>query len=558
MNFKDFLEAMQAIEGDRNISKEVVLDALQEALAKAYRKHIEIPDALVSVTIDEKTGEVCLYQQYAVVENVEDEELEITLEDAQKHNQDLQIGDLYNVKVSIDDLGRAAALLAKNVMKQKIREAEKQGVYDEYIDKLDEMVMGVVESVEEKFIVVNLGKTLAMMPKAAQMPNENYREGQKLRLVITEVSKDTKGAQVLVSRADAKLVKRLFEKEVPEIYQGIVEIKAIAREAGERTKMAVHSKREDVDPIGACIGPRGSRVQVVIEELKGEKIDIFEWSENITELIKNALSPAQILAVVPTAEKRGLLVVVEDNQLSLAIGKKGKNARLAVRLTGMRIDIKSRTEVETQGINWKKLMQDYALEQESKILEKKAAKLAEEKAREAANAPIVEIVPETVAEIVEAPVKEVVKETVRPISTFRTEPVPRTVEPRRTEVKTPEVKVPEVKIPEVEKPIKVKAVKKELKERKGFVSKLEVYADAPKVLEKKEKDFKKKPFVKETEERRVKSSVIRKDKDYTIAPVYSEAELEEIKKAQELETKKTWYEEEVDFDEFEAYYDKEE
>lgn len=558
MNFKDFLEAMQAIEGDRNISKEVVLDALQEALAKAYRKHIEIPDALVSVTIDEKTGEVCLYQQYAVVENVEDEELEITLEDAQKHNQDLQIGDLYNVKVSIDDLGRAAALLAKNVMKQKIREAEKQGVYDEYIDKLDEMVMGVVESVEEKFIVVNLGKTLAMMPKAAQMPNENYREGQKLRLVITEVSKDTKGAQVLVSRADAKLVKRLFEKEVPEIYQGIVEIKAIAREAGERTKMAVHSKREDVDPIGACIGPRGSRVQVVIEELKGEKIDIFEWSENITELIKNALSPAQILAVVPTAEKRGLLVVVEDNQLSLAIGKKGKNARLAVRLTGMRIDIKSRTEVETQGINWKKLMQDYALEQESKILEKKAAKLAEEKAREAANAPIVEIIPVAVAEIVEASVKEVIKETIRPVSTFRTEPIPRTVEPRRTEVKTPEVKVPEVKIPEIEKPIKVKAVKKELKERKGFVSKLEVYADAPKVLEKKEKDFKKKPFVKETEERRVKSSVIRKDKDYTIAPVYSEAELEEIKKAQELETKKTWYEEEVDFDEFEAYYDKEE
>ncbi len=558
MNFKDFLEAMQAIEGDRNISKEIVLDALQEALAKAYRKHIEIPDALVSVTIDEKTGEVCLYQQYAVVENVEDEELEISLEDAQKHNQDLQIGDLYNVKVSIDDLGRAAALLAKNVMKQKIREAEKQGVYDEYIDKLDEMVMGVVESVEEKFIVVNLGKTLAMMPKAAQMPNENYREGQKLRLVITEVSKDTKGAQVLVSRADAKLVKRLFEKEVPEIYQGIVEIKAIAREAGERTKMAVHSKREDVDPIGACIGPRGSRVQVVIEELKGEKIDIFEWSENITELIKNALSPAQILAVVPTAEKRGLLVVVEDNQLSLAIGKKGKNARLAVRLTGMRIDIKSRTEVDAQGINWKKLMQDYALEQESKILEKRAAKLAEEKAREAANAPVIEVIPEAVVEIIATPVKEVVRETSRPASTFRTEPVPRTMEPRRTEVKTPEVKVPEVTIPEAEKAVKVKAVKKELKERKGFVSKLEVYADAPKVLEKKEKDFKKKPFVKETEERRVKSSVIRKDKDYTIAPVYSEAELEEIKKAQELETKKTWYEDEVDFDEFEAYYDKEE
>ena len=179
------------------------------------------------------------------------------------------------------------------------------------------------------------------MPKAAQIPNETYKEGQKIRLVITEVTKDTKGAQVLVSRADTKLVKRLFEKEVPEIFQGIVEIKAIAREAGERTKMAVFSKRDDVDPIGACIGPRGSRVQVIIEELKGEKIDIFEWRENVIELIKNALSPAQILAVLQSEEKRGIIVVVEDDQLSLAIGKKGQNVRLAAKLTGWKIDIKA-------------------------------------------------------------------------------------------------------------------------------------------------------------------------------------------------------------------------
>ena len=178
MNFKDFLAAMQAIEGDRNISKEIVLAALQEALAKAYRKHIEIPDALVAVNIDEKTGEVSLYQQYLVVEEVEDEELEISLADAKAKMQELELGSLYNVKVNIDELGRAAALLAKNVMKQKIREAEKQAVYDEYIDKLDEMVIGMIESVEEKFVVVNLGKTLAMMPKAAQMPNETYKEGQ--------------------------------------------------------------------------------------------------------------------------------------------------------------------------------------------------------------------------------------------------------------------------------------------------------------------------------------------------------------------------------------------
>ncbi|MBN2849628.1 MAG: transcription termination/antitermination protein NusA, partial [Erysipelotrichaceae bacterium] len=468
MNFKDFLAAMQAIEGDRNISKEIVLAALQEALAKAYRKHIEIPDALVAVNIDEKTGEVSLYQQYLVVEEVEDEELEISLADAKAKMQELELGSLYNVKVNIDELGRAAALLAKNVMKQKIREAEKQAVYDEYIDKLDEMVIGMIESVEEKFVVVNLGKTLAMMPKAAQMPNETYKEGQKVRLVITEVSKDTKGAQVLVSRADAKLVKRLFEKEVPEIFQGIVEIKAIAREAGERTKMAVASKRDDVDPIGACIGPRGQRVQVVIEELRGEKIDIFEWSENITELIKNSLSPAQILAVLPSGEKRGLLVIVDDSQLSLAIGKKGKNARLAVRLTGLRIDIKSKTEVEEQGMNWKKLAQDYAMELEAKQLEKKAQKLAEEKAKLAALEPAVQPVVEVPVEkpiekepVVETPVSQPKVEAEKPTYVID-DPVQEPVVEKSRPAYKPTPKPVE---PVVKAQPKEKAPKKELKER---------------------------------------------------------------------------------------------
>ncbi|MFQ8584079.1 MAG: transcription termination factor NusA [Holdemania massiliensis] len=263
-------------------------------------------------------------------------------------------------------------------MKQKIREAEKQAVYDEYIDQLDEMVTGMIESVEEKFVVVNLGKTMALMPRAAQIPGERYIEGQSIRVVITECNKDTKGAQVLVSRSDAKLVKRLFEKEVPEIYQGVVEIKAIAREAGERTKMAVWSNNPDVDAIGACIGPRGNRVQVVIDELKGEKIDIFEWSDNISELIKNALAPAQILAVLPTEDKRSLLVIVEDNQLSLAIGKKGKNARLAVKLTGMRIDIKTAGEIEEQGIDWKTMMLQFAAEEQKRLAEQRMAKQLEE------------------------------------------------------------------------------------------------------------------------------------------------------------------------------------
>ena len=568
MNFKDFLAAMQAIEGDRNISKEIVLAALQEALAKAYRKHIEIPDALVHVNIDEKTGEVSLYQQYLVVEVVEDEELEIALEDAKGKNQELELGSLYNVKVNIDDLGRAAALLAKNVMKQKIREAEKQAVYDEYIDKLDEMVIGMIESVEEKFVVVNLGKTLAMMPKAAQMPNETYKEGQKIRLVITEVSKDTKGAQVLVSRADAKLVKRLFEKEVPEIFQGIVEIKAIAREAGERTKMAVLSKRDDVDPIGACIGPRGQRVQVVIEELRGEKIDIFEWSENVSELIKNSLSPAQILAVLPSGEKRGLLVVVEDNQLSLAIGKKGKNARLAVRLTGLRIDIKSKAEVEEQGIDWKKLAQEHALELEMKLLEKKAQKLAEEQAKRDALAatakPAEASIEEIPVPVIQVP-SEKAMEAHKPAARVIERPIERTNERNYDRfIERPVTKPIERVITKpvervIEKPIepKVKVPKKELGDRSGYVSRLEAVIEAPKTLEKKEeKSIKRKPKT-EAEERRLRASDIRKGKDYDIKPEYTPEELEEIAKQQELEAKATWYADEVDFDEFENYYEEE-
>ena len=354
MKLKMFMDAMQAIENDRKLTKEIVVSALEEALIKAYRKHIEIPDALVRVDISEKTGAIKVFQERQVVENVEDDEMEISLEDAQRINKNYQLGDLVDEEVNIQEFGRAAVVLAKNVMKQKIREAEKQIVYEEYCDKVEEMITGTIETVEEKFCIVNIGKTLAMMPKNQQMPNEKYREGERIRVVIIEVNKETKGAQVLVSRADATLVKRLFEKEVPEIYQGIIEIKAIAREAGERTKMAVYSHNENIDPIGACIGPRGQRVQVVIDELHGEKIDIFEWSEDVSELIKNALSPAEVLGVIPSEEKKGgLLVIVPDHQLSRAIGKRGKNARLAVKLTGRKIDIKAESEVNEAGIDWR-------------------------------------------------------------------------------------------------------------------------------------------------------------------------------------------------------------
>lgn len=557
MNFKDFLAAMQALEGNRNITKEIVLEALNEALVKAYRKHIEIPDALVKVEIDQNTGEVNLFQQYTVVEEVEDDELEISLTDAHEINPNYVLGDLHSIKVNIDELGRAAALLAKNVMKQKIREAEKKAVYDEYIDKLDEMVIGIVESVEEKFVVVNLGKTLAMMPKAAQIPNETYKEGQKIRLVITEVTKDTKGAQVLVSRADTKLVKRLFEKEVPEIFQGIVEIKAIAREAGERTKMAVFSKRDDVDPIGACIGPRGSRVQVIIEELKGEKIDIFEWRENVIELIKNALSPAQILAVLQSEEKRGIIVVVEDDQLSLAIGKKGKNARLAVRLTGMKIDIKSRSDIEAEGRNWQKDAAEFSLEQEAKIIEKKARKLQEERAKQA------EIEAQKLKEYESLNEDITLKDDDDSVELYEEkEFIPTEAVQDVQNVEEP-VQVEEVKVEKQEKvkPVEKVVVEKPKKERKplevrhDYVSKFEAIADNKPLPEKKE-IVKRKTKKQEEEERRLRPSELKKDKDYEIKIEYTEEELAEIALRESVE--QSQWDDEIDFDEFEDYYEDEE
>lgn len=533
---KDFLNAMSAIEDDGSITKEILVAALEEALAKAYRKHKDIADLLVRVEIDDK-GLPRVFQQRTVVEELEDDELEMTLEEACLINPEAQLGDLMEEPVNIAEFGRNAAVLAKNVLKQKVREAQKQAVYDEYIDKLDEMVNGIVQSVEERFVLVNLGKTVAMMPANQQIPGEVLREGQTIRVVITQVNKETKGAQVLVSRASEKLVKRLFEREVPEIYDGIIEIKALAREAGERTKMAVYSHNPDVDPIGSCIGPRGSRVQVVIEELKGEKIDIFEWSDNTQELIKNALAPAKILAVLPGEDKRALLVIVEDNQLSLAIGKKGKNARLAVKLTGTKIDIKTRSEIEGAGIDWKSKMIEFAAEQERERRAKEAELLLKMQ-EEAEQSEEVEETLEEVAEQIEEVVEVVeVEET----------PAEEVVETEEEEISSE---------PEVEEPVQ-KTVKPVVKERKPvteYVSRFERLADSSKPQEKKETPKKKKYAAKE-EERRLSNKILKKDKDYELRPIYSEQELEEIALNEELEEANSWIEDDIDFDEYDSYYD---
>ena len=565
MKLKDFMAAMQAIETDRKLSKEVVVDALQEALAKAFRKHIEIPDALVRVDVNEKSGDIKVYQQRLIVENVEDDELEISLEDAKRVNQELELGGVVEEEVSIADLGRAAVILAKNVMKQKIREAEKLVVYEEYCDKVEEMVMGTIESVEEKFCVVNIGKTLALMPKNQQIPNERYREGEMIRVVITEVNKETKGAQVLVSRGDATLVKRLFEKEVPEIFQGIIEIKAIAREAGERTKMAVYSHNENIDPIGACIGPRGQRVQVIIDELGGEKIDIFEWSEDVTELIKNALSPAEVLAVIPSEERKGgLLVVVPDNQLSLAIGKRGKNARLAVKLTGNKIDIKAETDVDAAGINWKEI----AMKQREEFLARQQeAKLAAQMERFEENAQPQDALSldDAGVSFQEAVTEEAVSESVVEESS---EPVEATASTAVEEasVSAPVEEVVEEAQPQeetdLEKAARIAREKQKqeglnLKEKQEYRSKFETLADASAKQDDKsaaKPRYKKYDKYEEKEERRKPTFDLNK-KDYEMKPIYSEEELAEIEREQREIEENDWIHDEIDFDEYDKYYE---
>lgn len=529
MNMNDVIKAMQEIADNRNVSKEIVIEALQDSLAKAYRREINVPDALVDVEIDDVSAQMKLYHKFLVVEEVSDDELEVEYNEIHEKYPDLAIGDYLRIEEPIQDLGRAAATLAKNVIKQKIREAEKQAVYDEYIDQLGEMIMAMIESVEEKFIVLNLGKSLAIMPKAAQIPQEIYREGETLKVIITDVNRDTKGAQILVSRADAMFVRRLFENEVPEIFDGQVEIKAIAREAGERTKIAVYSHDRDIDPIGACIGPRGTRVQAIIEELKGEKIDIFEWSDNMIELVRNALAPAEILAVFPNETGRGLTVVVADDQLSLAIGRRGKNARLAVKLAKQRIDIISQTEAQEKNIDYADKMTSYQVEIERRLAEKelvnKTKDIVIEEVEEIDDTvayPEESIEPSVIEEIVEEPYEEVLIEEI-------------TSEEAGDEL----------------------VIKREniYRPRTDYVSKFEELASAPKQQEQpKRRRYSDKD--KREEEKPVNTRELLKEKEYEILPEYSQEELEEIAAMEQAE-ENSWYEDDIDFDEYDDYYDNE-
>ena len=342
------MEALEILEKEKNISKDTLLGAIEQSLIQACKNHFGKADN-VHVTINPETCDFRVLADRTVVEYAEDTAMEISLVDAQKINAAAEIGDVIQVEIHSREFGRIATQNAKNVILQKIREEERKVLYDQYYGKEKEVVTGIVQRIMGRNVSVNLGKADAILSENEQVKGEVFQPTERIKVYILEVKDTPKGPRILVSRTHPGLVKRLFESEVAEVQEGIVEIKSIAREAGSRTKIAVWSNDPDVDPVGACVGMKGERVGVIVNELRGEKIDIINWDENPAILIENALSPAKVIAVMADPDEKTALVVVPDYQLSLAIGKEGQNARLAARLTGFKIDIKSETQARESG-----------------------------------------------------------------------------------------------------------------------------------------------------------------------------------------------------------------
>ncbi|PAE26778.1 transcription termination factor NusA [Bacillus sp. 7894-2] len=345
----ELLDALTLLEKEKGISRDVIIEAIEAALVSAYRRNFNQAQN-VRIDLNLGNGTMRVFARKEVVDEVFDPRLEISVEDAQKINPNYQVEDVVEMEVTPKDFGRIAAQTAKQVVTQRVREAERGIIYSEFIDREEDIMTGIVQRTDPKFIYVSLGKIEAILPANEQMPNERYQPHDRIKVFITKVEKTTKGPQIFVSRTHPGLLKRLFEIEVPEIYDGTVEIKSVAREAGDRSKISVHSDNEEVDPVGSCVGPKGTRVQAIVNELKGEKIDIVKWSSDPVVFVANALSPSKVLDVIVNEDDKATTVVVPDYQLSLAIGKRGQNARLAAKLTGWKIDIKSETDAREAGI----------------------------------------------------------------------------------------------------------------------------------------------------------------------------------------------------------------
>lgn len=345
----ELLDALILLEKEKGISRDVLVEAIEAALVSAYKRNFNQAQN-VRVDLNLGKGTMRVLARKDVVDEVFDSRLEISVEEARRINPNYVVEDVVELEVTPKDFGRIAAQTAKQVVTQRVREAERGIIYSEFIDREEDIMNGIVQRVDSRYIYVSLGKIEALLPASEQMPNEQYKPHDRIKVFITKVEKTSKGPQIFVSRTHPGLLKRLFETEVPEIFDGTVEIKSVAREAGDRSKISVSTDIPNVDPVGACVGQKGQRVQVIVNELKGEKIDIVKWSEDPVEFVANALSPSKVLEVIVNKEDKATTVIVPDYQLSLAIGKRGQNARLAAKLTNWKIDIKSESDAREAGI----------------------------------------------------------------------------------------------------------------------------------------------------------------------------------------------------------------
>ena len=341
----ELIIALDELEKEKGIKKEYVLESIEAALVTAYKRNFDVNSDNVKITLNKETGETHVYEELEVVENVEDDKTQISLEDARKLDSKLEIGDTVHKELMPKNFGRIAAQTAKQVIVQRIREASREIIFNEFSEKKGEIVSGLVQKVDKNIVVLDLGKIEGIMPLKEQIPTETYHVNQKLRACVASVEKGIKGStQILVSRANNDFLRKLFELEIPEIYEGLIEIKSVSRDPGKRCKVAVYSPNENIDPVGSCVGQKGIRIQNIINELNGEKIDVIEWHEDPSTFIAEALLPAKVMAVDVREEEKFAQVIVPDDQLSLAIGKSGQNARLAAKLTNWKIDIKSESQ----------------------------------------------------------------------------------------------------------------------------------------------------------------------------------------------------------------------
>lgn len=546
INAKEFLKALDELETQKHISKESIISALKEAMEKGLIKQLGITpveglaEAQVRVDIDSKKGTIEMYVLKNVVDEVKDDFLEISLEDASKDGKEYHVGDIYEIPVSTDELSKLTAQGIKSVLRQKISEAEKQAIYEKFQEKKGEMVTGKIEKVDDRSAIVNVEETSIYLPKSQMIPGETFRIGDKIRLYVVDVQNNTKGAQIIVSRTDPGFLKRLFEEEIHEIIEGIVVIKDIAREAGERSKVAVIGLDQNVDPIGACIGPNGTRVQKICSALgntkEKEKIDVIAYTDNPGLYIVEALKPANVVGVLLYEDEKKAVAVVRNNELSLAIGKKGVNARLAVKLTGWNIDIKEQDEAMRLGIPYLTVdeMKRQAAMAKLRLEEEKLLGHNDELEEPLPEMDEVEEVEETVTEPVVEEVKAPVEEQEKVQEEVEEETPVTKVEPKKEE--------PKEETTVVHTKVKLADLEKELEDEKKRKERQAQYAA------RKKKTYRSDDATNEEEEKDTTTPTVDRS---TYMPIYTDEELEELDNEEEdIEE-----EDDIDYDEFDSYYD---